>query len=171
MDLEESPIRRSEEMMRSFWGVQRYLVRLMHQTALANELTLPQLHGLMMVVRYGAISQKELVRHMNVPKSTLSQAIDGLVTNGWVERDVNEANRRETILTSSEAGRRFVRDIEYQQASAHQQVERVLQTLDVATFDQLIETHRQIADGLKQQMTRDEGGCFHGEVTQTTERL
>lgn len=39
----ETNTHRAREMMQSFWCVQRVLIRLMHQTAQQNDLTLPQL--------------------------------------------------------------------------------------------------------------------------------
>lgn len=111
----ETNTNRAREMMQSFWRVQRVLIRLMHQTAQQNDLTLPQLHGLMMLNEQGAITQKELVRRMRMPKSTLSQSLDGLVEKGLIRRDINPDNRREVVLTIDQSGKRLIEEIEQQE--------------------------------------------------------
>lgn len=111
----ETNTNRAREMMQSFWCVQRVLIRLMHQTAQQNDLTLPQLHGLMMLNEQGAITQKELVQRTRMPKSTLSQSLDGLVEKGLIRRDINPDNRREVVLTIDQSGKRLIEEIEQQE--------------------------------------------------------
>lgn len=81
--MEQTETVRSTAMMQSFWNVQRHLVRAAHQTAQENGLSLPQFHSLMTIAPRGPISQKALATHTHLPKSTLSQSIEGLVQSGW----------------------------------------------------------------------------------------
>ncbi|WP_214882683.1 MULTISPECIES: MarR family transcriptional regulator [unclassified Exiguobacterium] len=157
----ETNTMRAREMMQSFWRVQRVLIRLMHQTAQQNDLTLPQLHGLMMLNEQGAISQKELVQRTKMPKSTLSQSLDGLVEKGLIRRDINPDNRREVVLTIDTSGKRLIEDIEQQEEGAEQQLNQILSRLNEGTYHHMIEAHQQIADGLNEGFTECEGGCRH----------
>lgn len=152
---------RAREMMQSFWRVQRVLIRLMHQTAQQNDLTLPQLHGLMTLNEQGAITQKELVRRTRMPKSTLSQSLDGLVEKGFIRRDVNPDNRREVVLTIDQSGKRLIEEIEQQEEGTEQQLNQILARLDEETYRHMIEAHQQIADGLNEGFTDCEGECRH----------
>lgn len=152
---------RAREMMQSFWRVQRVLIRLMHQTAQQNDLTLPQLHGLMMLNEQGAITQKELVRRTRMPKSTLSQSLDGLVERGLIRRDINPDNRREVVLTIDQSGKRLIEEIEQQEEGTEQQLNQILARLDEETYRHMIEAHQQIADGLNEGFIDCERGCRH----------
>ena len=159
--LTETNTGRASEMMKSFWSVQRYLVRMMHQTAQTNGITLPQLHGLMMLHEQGAITQKELVRRTRMPKSTLSQSIDGLVEKGWVCRKTNPDNRREVVLTLADSGKRFIEQLKQQEQSTEHQLNLILSTLEDEVYHHMIEAHHQIVEGLKEQFSDYEGGCRH----------
>ena len=155
----ETNTTRARDMMQSFWRVQRVLIRLMHQTAQQNDLTLPQLHGLMMLNEQGAISQKELVQRTKMPKSTLSQSLDGLVERGLIRREINPENRREVVLTIDTSGQRLIEDIEHQEQGTEYQLNQILSHLDEDTYRHMLDAHHQIAEGLKDVLTDSEGGC------------
>ena len=159
METEQREPVRSTAMMQSFWNVQRHLVRAAHQTAQENGLSLPQFHSLMTMAPRNPITQKELAAHTHLPKSTLSQSIEGLVQSGWVIRETNPDNRREVVLTLSKQGETFITDIKQQEAGMQQQLEQVLDQIDPAAFEQMLKTHEQIADGLKDILSPGNGGC------------
>ena len=159
METEQREPVRSTAMMQSFWNVQRHLVRAAHQTAQENGLSLPQFHSLMTIAPRSPITQKELAAHTHLPKSTLSQSIEGLVQSGWVIRDTNPDNRREVVLTLSDQGQRFVDAIKQQEAGMQQRLEQILDQIDPAAFEQMLKTHEQIADGLKDTLSSGNGGC------------
>lgn len=157
----ETNTNRAREMMQSFWRVQRVLIRLMHQTAQQNDLTLPQLHGLMMLNEQGAITQKELVQRTRMPKSTLSQSLDGLVEKGLIRRDINPDNRREVVLTIDQSGKRLIEEIEQQEEGTEYQLNQILSRLDEDTYQHMLTAHQHIADGLNEGLTDCEGVCRH----------
>ncbi|WP_270812997.1 MarR family winged helix-turn-helix transcriptional regulator [Exiguobacterium sp. CinTr1] len=157
----ETNTNRAREMMQSFWRVQRVLIRLMHQTAQQNDLTLPQLHGLMMLNEQGAITQKELVQRTRMPKSTLSQSLDGLVEKGLIRRDINPDNRREVVLTIDQSGKRLIEEVERQEEGTEYQLNQILSRLDQDTYDHMLTAHQHIADGLNEGLTDCEGVCRH----------
>ncbi|WP_294739281.1 MarR family transcriptional regulator [uncultured Exiguobacterium sp.] len=158
--MDQTETTRSTAMMQSFWNVQRHLVRAAHQTAQENGLSLPQFHSLMTIAPRGPISQKELAAHTHLPKSTLSQSIEGLVQSGWVIRETNPDNRREVVLKLSDQGQQFVTDIKEQEKGMQRQLEQVLATIDPNAFEQMLETHAVIAEGIDQILRPDlKGGC------------
>lgn len=157
----ETNTNRAREMMQSFWRVQRVLIRLMHQTAQQNDLTVPQLHGLMMLNEQGAITQKELVWRTRMPKSTLSQSLDGLVEKGLIRRDINPDNRREVVLTIDQSGKRLIEEIEQQEEGTEYQLNEILSRLDEDTYHHMLTAHQHIADGLNEGFTDCEGVCRH----------
>ncbi len=159
METEQKEPVRSTAMMQSFWNVQRHLVRAAHQTAQENGLSLPQFHSLMTIAPRSPITQKELATHTHLPKSTLSQSIEGLVQAEWVIRETNPDNRREVVLRLSDHGRQFVETIKRQEAGMQQRLEHVLDQIDPVVFEQMLQTHAQIAEGLKEILAPGNGGC------------
>ena len=159
METEQKEPVRSTAMMQSFWNVQRHLVRAAHQTAQENGLSLPQFHSLMTIAPRSPITQKELAVHTHLPKSTLSQSIEGLVQSEWVIRETNPNNRREVVLRLSDHGRQFVETIKQQEAGMQQRLEHILDQIDPAVFEQMLQTHAQIAEGLKEILAPGNGGC------------
>ncbi|MFB3226548.1 MULTISPECIES: MarR family transcriptional regulator [unclassified Exiguobacterium] len=158
--MEQTETVRSTAMMQSFWNVQRHLVRAAHQTAQENGLSLPQFHSLMTIAPRGPISQKALATHTHLPKSTLSQSIEGLVQSGWVIRETNPENRREVVLSLSDQGQQFVTEIQEQEKGMQRQLEQVLKTIDQEVFEQMLATHAQIAEGIGRILQPEmKGGC------------
>ena len=159
METEQKEPVRSTAMMQSFWNVQRHLVRAAHQTAQENGLSLPQFHSLMTIAPRSPITQKELAAYTHLPKSTLSQSIEGLVQAEWVIRETNPDNRREVVLRLSDHGRQFVETIKRQESGMQQRLEQVLDQIDPVVFEQMLQTHAQIAEGLKEILAPGNGGC------------
>ena len=115
----------------------------------------------MMLNEQGAITQKELVQRTRMPKSTLSQSLDGLVERGLIRRDINPDNRREVVLTIDQSGKRLIEEIEQQEEGTEHQLNQILARLDEETYRHMIEAHQQIADGLNEGLIDCEGGCRH----------
>ncbi len=57
---------------------------------------------------------------MFLPKSTLSQAVDALVKEGYLDRRQVEDNRRETLLALSPKGQALVEELHLQEDGLHQ---------------------------------------------------
>lgn len=159
METEQQENLRSATMMRSFWNIQRHLMRFAHQTAQENGLSMPQFHSLMTIAPRGPITQKDLAAQTHLPKSTLSQSIEGLVQSGWIVRETNEQNRREVILSLSEQGERFVQEMKQQETGMQQRLEKILETIDLEAFEQMLATHDIIARGMKEILPPGNGGC------------
>src|SRR5699024_5151702 len=91
-------------LTQSFWQLQKAIMTQVKQTAVDNDLSVPQFTILLMMQQKGQMPQKKLQARTHFPKSTLSHAIDGLVQDGILERTHVKGNRREMDLSLSERG-------------------------------------------------------------------
>jgi DNA-binding MarR family transcriptional regulator len=55
-------------------------------------------------------TMSELARHKGVGLPTISKSVDMLVRRGWVERWVDKADRRQTMVRLTASGRRVLTD-------------------------------------------------------------
>ncbi len=67
--------------------------------------TLPQCHVLLEVETRGETGVTELAELLDLDKSTLSRAVDGLWKEGLVSRETDPGNRRRQIIALTEKGR------------------------------------------------------------------
>jgi DNA-binding MarR family transcriptional regulator len=153
MNHENQKLMRSVELMRSFWNVQKNMMRLVQRMAVENGLSVPQYTILTILASQNEITQKKLGEKTFLPKSTLSQAVDGLVKAGWLNRQQVEGNRREIQLSLSEDGLTFLKSLHRQEGSVHQIIGAAIETLTEKQFKELIETHQQITTYLETQAT------------------
>jgi len=112
----------------------------------SHGLTVTQAYALDIVLRRGEVTAKELAADLALEKSTVSRLVDGMVTNGLVERVDHPSDARSAILRATSLGRRlygaFRRNIVRENADAL----RGLAPAERATF---IETLRRFTDAAK----------------------
>lgn len=144
---------RSVQLMRSFWNVQKNMMRFIQKTAVENGLSVPQYSVLMTIAPHKEMTQKNLGEKTFLPKSTLSQAVDGLVKAGWINRQQVEGNRREMQLSLSEEGETLLKTIHLQEDGIHQVFQSAVETLTDRQYEGLLEAHLQIATFLEAQAT------------------
>lgn len=152
MIIEDQSNLRSTEIIRSFGRVNNSMRKTFQRTALDNELSLPQLVLLMTIAPKGEITQKQLGKETQFPKSTLSQAVDGLVQTELITRHPVEENRREMKLTLSNKGKALYEKTRKQEGSAHQVFESAIKSLTENQCDELLISLRQIAMFLENEL-------------------
>ena len=135
----------SIELMHSFWNIQKNLMRFVQKTAADNDLSVPQYTILMMLIHQDVISQKAVQEKTFLPKSTLSQAIDGLVQSGLLDRQQVEGNRREMQLSICQKGKDLIDKIHLQKDGLHQLFHHAVESLTDRQFQDLLHSHNQIA--------------------------
>ena len=86
-----------------------------------------------------------LARHKGVGLPTISKSVDMLVRKGWVERWVDKADRRQTLVRLTPAGRRVLAD---SRARLEALLERRLAVLTAAERDALTAQLHRIRDVL-----------------------
>jgi DNA-binding MarR family transcriptional regulator len=126
-------------------------MQFVHKTALEHGLTVPQYSLLMTIAPNKEITQKKLGEIVQIPKSTLSQSVDGLVQAGWIERDPVPDNRREMQLILSEKGKILYETIAQKKGTIHQVIDSVLNTLTEKQFEEIQATLLHIADSLEKE--------------------
>ena len=149
MESENQQLMRSAQVLRSFAGVQNNMMRFIQKSAMENGLSVPQYSILMTLIFCKEMTQKNVGEKTFLPKSTLSQAVDGLVREGFLKRQQVEGNRREVLLSLSEKGITRIRTLHLQEGGIHQIFQSVLKSLNKQQVDNLLETHQQMTDLLE----------------------
>ena len=144
---------RSGDLVRAIWRVNLSMRKIVQRTAAANDLTAPQYAVLMTLSPYSELTQKELGQMMPFPKSTLSQAVDGLVQAGLMDRYPVKENRREMQLILSHEGKTLIQTIREQEGSINRIFESVMDTLQARQYEELVHSLDQIADFLEEKST------------------
>ncbi|MDI2586813.1 MarR family transcriptional regulator [Psychrobacillus sp. NEAU-3TGS] len=142
------PDSRSSQFLHTFWRVNRNMMRFIHKTALENDLSIPQYSILMTIAPRKEMTQKQLGEVLQIPKSTLSTAVDGLVQTEWLHRQPVPDNRREMQLILSEKGNSLFDKISQQKGSIHRTIESIMDTLTEQQFEEFQTTLLHIADFL-----------------------
>ena len=149
---------RSAQLLRSFWNVQKNIMRIVQKTAVEYGLSVPQYSILMTIILHKEMTQKNVGEKTFLPKSTLSQSVDGLVRAGLLHREPVEGNRREIQLTITEKGKNLLKTIHLHEGSIHQSFQAVVERFTEEQFEGLIGTHLQITNYLEAQAI-EQGEC------------
>ena len=154
----EQELLKATELLRSFWNIQKNLMRLVQKSAVENGLSIPQYSIMMTIVMHKVMTQKLVGEKTFLPKSTLSQAVDGLAREGFIERKQVEENRREMMLSLSDKGETLIRTIHMQDGGIHQIFKSVTDSLTSSQYEELLGTHRQISTYLEEESSY-QGEC------------
>ena len=149
MQLENEKMLKSLQLLHSFWNVQKNLIKLAQKSAVENGLSVPQYSILMAMKLNKEMIQKNVGEVTFLPKSTLSQAVDGLVREGIINRQQVEGNRREIMLSVTEKGEALIKDIYLQEGGIHQVFHSVVEDMSESQFDELLRGHLQITTFLE----------------------
>jgi DNA-binding MarR family transcriptional regulator len=149
---------KSTQLLHSFWNVQKNLMRLVQKSAVENGLSVPQYSILMTMKLTKEMTQKNVGERTFIPKSTLSQAVDGLVREGMINRQQVEGNRREIMLSVTEKGQELIKMIHLQDGGIHQVLQSAVEVLSESQFEELLGTHHQITNYLETEVP-DLGEC------------
>ena len=140
---------KSLQLLHSFWNVQKNLIKLAQKSAVENGLSVPQYSILMAMKLNKEMIQKNVGEVTFLPKSTLSQAVDGLVREGIINRQQVEGNRREIMLSVTEKGEALIKEIILQEGGIHQVFQSVVEDMSECQFDELLRGHLQITTFLE----------------------
>jgi DNA-binding MarR family transcriptional regulator len=149
VQLENEKMLKSIQLLHSFWNVQKNLIKLAQKSAIENGLSVPQYSILMAMKLNKEMIQKNVGEVTFLPKSTLSQAVDGLVREGIINRQQVEGNRREIMLSVTEKGEALIKDIYLQEDGIHQVFHSVVEDMSDSQYDELLRGHLQITTFLE----------------------
>jgi DNA-binding MarR family transcriptional regulator len=90
--------------------------------------------GTLLKIGAGPCTLSELARHQAVSLPTVSRSVDMLVRRGWVERTVDDTDRRQTLLGLTEQGRQKLADVK---ARAEQHIASKLSSMSASDRTEL----------------------------------
>ena len=150
MTIDDAKLSRSAQLLQSFWNINKNTMRIIQKTAIENGLTVPQYLVLVTVAQHVEVVQKKVGELTYLPKSTLSQSVDGLFSLELIIRNPVEGNRREMLLSITEKGIEFLKTIHLQDGGIHQHFTTVIDSLSEKQIDELLATHQQIINKLEE---------------------
>lgn len=153
MENDNHKFARSTQLLRSFWSVQKNIVRFVQKIAVENGLSVPQYTILMTITlnKEMKMTQKKVGEQTFLPKSTLSHAVDGLAQEGFLSRQQVEGNRREMELTVTEKGKEFLKKMHLQDGGIHQLFQTAIDQLTDKQYEELLESHLLLSTYLESQ--------------------
>lgn len=101
-----------------------------------ERVTLPQFRMLVVLSSRGATKLVTLAELLQVAPSTAMRMVDRLIAAGLAEREINPANRRETLLQLTDEGRLTVANVT---ARRRQEIAAVVERLSTRQRSALIE--------------------------------
>jgi len=118
-----------ETLLESFWEVARQ-VRQMSMRALAPwDITPSHARALGVLTRQGEIRLSELSDHLHIAPRTATEVVDALQERGFVQRQADPDDRRATLVSLTDEGKRVSDAIRSTRAA---QAERFFGTLSAA---------------------------------------
>lgn len=156
--MKNTDLPREVRLLHSFLNVNKNLAWLVSRTAVNNGLTVPQFSVLIMIAPHRKMTQKVIGEKTFMPKSTLSQAVDGLVKAELIQRRPVEGNRRELELTLSEKGEALIAELSQQDGSVAMLFKNACDTLSEKQYQDLLELHTLIVQTLQMEQG-EQGKC------------
>ncbi|WP_416825670.1 MarR family winged helix-turn-helix transcriptional regulator [Ectobacillus polymachus] len=147
----------AQVVLSSFFRIHRHFGKWLHATMGNHDLNVPQFVILQFLSNDKVVPQKTVGRKLMFPQSTLSSAVDKLVTHGFVIRIISEENRREVSLQITEAGKQKIKDIYEDPNGMHKKVHDILPKLPKESIETLLNLHQQFYE-LMQDETTENGG-------------
>ena len=98
------------------------------------------------------ITQKELCDELDAPKTSINSIIKRQLKTGYIEMEVNPANRREKIISLTEEGKRYAKELilplfRYEEEAAAEFTEREM--------TEVIQMQEKFADALAKSMEKE----------------
>ena len=84
-----------------------------------------------------SLNCKQIAKRMNLSQSRLTRIIDGLVTKGYMNREIDQTDRRNMRVSLSRRGKILTNKIDKDFIDIH---EEILQNIDVSKHESLINT-------------------------------
>ena len=127
-------------VLRIFRGFQQYYSRAFSPLQQRTGLTLGEVQVLLFLANHpGNDTARDVVELRGLPKSQVSQAVDLLVSRGFLQRRPDETDRRVIHLAITEAGKPLAREAQEVQAACWQRIFSGLTDTERKTLDTLLE--------------------------------
>lgn len=80
-------------------------------TPCGKPVPIAEAHAMMELEKQPTLTQQQLIKQINLSKSTVSRLVSNLVKRGWVERTPNTIDRRVSDLKLTSAGRQAAAEL------------------------------------------------------------
>lgn len=101
-----------------------------------ESLTLPQFRALVVLASRGPLRLTHLAEHLAVNPSTAMRMAERLAASGMIDRAPNPENRRESILTLTDTGRRVVEQVTGRRRA---EIAAIVESMPAAHRERLVE--------------------------------
>ncbi|MFQ3543851.1 MarR family transcriptional regulator [Halobacillus rhizosphaerae] len=152
----EDNLPRGIQLLRGFSRLNKNIAQFVQKTASMNNLSVPQYTILITLSLEKEMTQKLVGKKTFLPKSTLSQSVDGLVQAGLLHRKQVEDNRREVQLSLSEQGLELLSRIHLQEGSIHQITNSAADLFSETQFKEFLSSLQQLSIFFEEQ-TSEQG--------------
>jgi DNA-binding MarR family transcriptional regulator len=100
-----------DDLAEAVWAVARRLRHATHETLAPHGITPAQARALGVLSRHGSMRLSELSEHLRIAPRSATEVADHLEERGLVQRAADPGDRRATILSLSDQGRRTADDV------------------------------------------------------------
>lgn len=142
--MSKEKLEKSVDLLHSFWAMQRNLMCFIQEKSAAESLSVPQFTILIMMRTQTSINQKRLQEETNMPKSTLSQAVEGLVQRKLLIREQMENDRRGMLLSITNEGQQLLNHIHTDKCGIHDRFYEAVKHLSIESIEDTTKIHEEI---------------------------
>ena len=123
-----------EEIMANINAMRNKMHVKIMQSGSKNMITHSQWFVLCLIQQHKNMGIKEISKMLSITSSATTQLVDGLVESGYVERKINNSDRRSLQLVLSKKGQKSIIEMKIEYAKS-------METLFKALTDQELETY------------------------------
>ncbi|WP_421085591.1 MarR family winged helix-turn-helix transcriptional regulator (plasmid) [Priestia sp. MF3] len=149
MEFSNLDLKQAGEIVQSFISVNKEIIKFTQDNASSLGLTVQQMGVLNWISSNPGSTLKAVTEQLDIPKSTVSVSIDGLVNLGLVEREQSKENRREVNLKVTIKGSNISQK-SIKNASSYKAVASALEKFSKEDIDSLLHMHKSLLSSLKE---------------------
>ncbi len=149
MEFSNLDLKQAGEIVQSFISVNKAIIKFTQDNASSLGLKVQQMGVLNWISSNPGSTLKAVTEQLDIPKSTVSVSIDGLVNLGLVEREQSKENRREVNLKVTIKGR-DISQKSIKNASSYKAVASALEKFSKEDIDSLLHMHKSLLSSLKE---------------------
>ncbi|HEY8910875.1 MAG TPA: MarR family winged helix-turn-helix transcriptional regulator [Desulfosporosinus sp.] len=143
MDYDNIKVKQAGEVVQSFISISKTLIKFSIKNATSLGITLQQMGILNTINPSPEITLKEVADKLQLPKSTVSVNVDGLVKLGLVKRRTTGEDRREIHLSLSTKGQELSRKSS-QNALSYRAMILALEKIPEEDVQVILRTHKEL---------------------------
>ncbi|MFC7394204.1 MarR family winged helix-turn-helix transcriptional regulator [Scopulibacillus cellulosilyticus] len=149
MEFSNQDLKQAGEVVQSFVSLNKAILKFTQNNASSLGLTVQQMDILNWICFHSKSTLKAVSEQLDIPKSTVSVNVDGLVGLGLVEREQSTENRREVNLKVTAKGK-DISQKSIKNASSYKTIATVLEKFSKEDIESLLHIHNSLLLSLKE---------------------